>query len=137
MKYLLDTSVWFLLSQEPYRLPRKCVQLAQTQPELGLSCVSLREIAWKQAQGKLDLGKPLLAWLSAALTPQIRLLTLTPEVAADSATLPHFPNKDPYDQMIVATARLNNLTIISNDNAWKNYAGARILYFKPAAPKTA
>ncbi len=136
MKYLLDTSVWLMLSQEPCRLPAKCVHLAQTQAELGLSCVSLREIAWKQAQGKLDLGKPLLAWLSAALTPQIRVLTITPEVAADSATLPHFPNQDPYDQMIVATARQNNLTIISNDDAWKNYPGARILYFKPAAPKT-
>jgi PIN domain nuclease of toxin-antitoxin system len=63
----------------------QCVKLAKTEAELGLSCVSLREIAWKQAQGKLDLGKPLLAWLSAALTPQIRLLTITPEVAADSA----------------------------------------------------
>lgn len=87
MKYLLDTSVWFMLSQEPYRLPAKCVQLARTQPELGLSCVSLWEISWKHAQGKLDLGKPLLAWLYAALTPQIRLLTITPEVAADSVTL--------------------------------------------------
>ena len=46
------------------------------------------------------------------------------------------PNQDPYDQMIVATARQNNLTLNSNDDAWKNYAGARILYFKPAAPKT-
>ena len=82
VKYLLDTSVWFMLSQEPYRLPTKCVQLAQAETELGLSCVSLREIAWKQAQGKLDLGKPLLAWLAAALSPQIRLLTITPEVAA-------------------------------------------------------
>ncbi|MBM3833191.1 MAG: type II toxin-antitoxin system VapC family toxin [Verrucomicrobia bacterium] len=134
VKYLLDTSVWFMLSQEPERLPDKCVQLAQTQAELGLSCVSLREIAWKQAQGKLDLGKPLLAWFSTALTPQIRLLTITPEVAADSAALPQFPNKDPYDQIIVATARQNKLTIISNDDAWKNYAGARILYFKPTAP---
>jgi PIN domain nuclease of toxin-antitoxin system len=100
-----------------------------------LSCVSLREIAWKQAQGKLDLGKPLLAWFAAALTPQIRLFSITPEVAADSAALPNFPNNDPYDQMIVATARQNNLTVISNDDVWKNYAGAKILYFKPAAPK--
>lgn len=83
------------------------------------------------------LGKPLLAWLAAALTPQIQLLTITPEVAADSATLPHFPNKDPYDQIIVATARQSNLTIISNDDAWKNYPVAKILYFKPSAPKPA
>ena len=29
----------------------------------------------------------------------------------------------------------NMLTIISHDEAWKNYAGVKILYFKPAAPK--
>ena len=83
------------------------------------------------------MGKPLLAWLAVALSPQIRLLTITPEVAADSAALPHFPNQDPYDQMIVATARQNKLTIISNDEAWKNYAGVKILDLKPAAPKAA
>ena len=39
--------------------------------------------------------------------------------------------------MIVATARQFNQMIIFNDEAWKNHAGARILHFKPTAPKTA
>ena len=131
MRYLLDTGIWLRLSREPDSLPETCRGLLRTEPEVGLSAVSLREVAWKAAHGKLDLGQPTGEWFKAALTRQLVLLALTPEIAADSAALPAFPVEDPYDQMIVATARQHGLTVVTTDRAWRHYPHARVLYYKP------
>ena len=131
MRYLLDTGIWLRLSREPHTLPEDCLTLLGAEPQVGLSAVSLREVAWKAAHGKLNLGQPTLAWFKAALTNQVALLPLTPEVAADSAALPAFPVGDPYDQMIVATARQRGLTVVTTDRAWRHYPHATILYYKP------
>jgi PIN domain nuclease of toxin-antitoxin system len=131
MRYLLDTGIWLRLSREPHTLPEACRSLLGAESQVGLSAVSLREVAWKEAHGKLNLGQPTLAWFKAALTSQIILLPLTPEIAADSAVLPAFPMDDPYDQMIVATARQRGLTVVTTDRAWRHYVHAKILYYKP------
>jgi PIN domain nuclease of toxin-antitoxin system len=131
MRYLLDTGIWLRLSREPRTLPEVCRTLLGSEPQVGLSAVSLREVAWKTAHGKLDLGQPTLAWFKAALTSQMVLLPLTPEIAADSASMPAFPVDDPYDQMIVATARQHGLTVMTTDRAWRHYPHATILYHKP------
>lgn len=84
MRYLLDTGIWLRLSREPDTLPEACRRLLSAEPQVGLSAVSLREVAWKAARRKLDLGQPTLAWFKAALTGQLVLLPLTPEIATDS-----------------------------------------------------
>jgi len=131
MRYLLDTGIWLRLSREPDTLPGACRTLLSAETQVGLSAVSLREVACKAAHGKLDLGQATLAWFKAALTGQLLLLPLTPEIAADSAVLPAFPVDDPYDQMIVATARQTGLTVVTTDRAWRHYPHAKILYYKP------
>ena len=131
MRYLMDTGIWLRLSREPQTLPDTCRSLLSSEAQVGLSAVSLREVAWKVAHGKLDLGQPTLTWFKAALTGQVLVLPLTPEIAADSAALPAFPVEDPYDQMIVATARQHSLTALTTDRAWREYPHARILYYKP------
>jgi PIN domain nuclease of toxin-antitoxin system len=132
MHYLLDTGIWLRLSREPHTLPEACRILLGAEPQVGLSAVSLREMAWKVAHGKLNLGQPTLDWFKAALTNQVVLLPLTPEIAADSAALPAFPVDDPYDQMIVATARQHGLTVVTTDRVWRHYPHATILYYKPS-----
>lgn len=134
MRYLLDTGIWLRLSREPETLPEACRNLLGAEPQVGLSAVSLREVAWKAAHGRLDLGQPTRAWFQSALTSQLALLPLTPEIAADSAALEAFPVDDPYDQMIVATARQHNLIVVTTDRAWRHYPHAQVLYYKPALP---
>jgi len=131
MRYLLDTGIWLRLSRQPDTLPESCLGLLRAEPKVGLSAVSLREVAWKAAHGNLELGQPTLTWFQAALTRQLAVLPLTPEIAADSAALPAFPVDDPYDQMIVATARIHGLTVVTTDRAWRHYPHAKVLYFRP------
>jgi len=78
----------------------------------------------------LTLPRDLPAWFDDVLT-NVTLLPLVPAVVADAMRLPDFPNRDPGDELIVATARVHRLTLLTTDTALKGYRHARIHYFKP------
>ena len=136
MKYLLDTSAWYLGIAEPETVPHEIQQILDS-PNLlfGLSAISLWEIGKKHQIGKMKLNRELGAWLKEALGFHIHVLPLTPEIVTDAMSLPGFPNRDPADELIVATARVHKLTLLTTDTLLKNYRHARIHYFKPVMLK--
>jgi PIN domain nuclease of toxin-antitoxin system len=70
---------------------------------------------------------------ASGLSADLRLLELTPEIAARTNDLPHdFPG-DPFDRTIVATAAALNLTLITTDTAIRDAHACAIEYysFKP------
>jgi PIN domain nuclease of toxin-antitoxin system len=64
-------------------------------------------------------------------------LQLTAEIVADAMQLPDFPTRDPADELIVATARVHGLRLLTTDSKLKRYRHARVLYFKPIPEKSA
>jgi PIN domain nuclease of toxin-antitoxin system len=52
-------------------------------------------------------------------------------VVTDAMRLAQFPNRDPADELIVATARVQKLTLLTTDTKLKRYKHANIHYFKP------
>ncbi len=136
MKYLLDTSVWFRGASEPETVPEDLRQiLGLRDAQLGLSAISLWEVGKKNQIGKLPLKKELGAWLKEAVAARIILLPLTPEIVADAMNLPDFPNRDPADELIVATARVHRLTLLTTDTQLKGYGHAQIRHFTPVLEK--
>ena len=132
MKYLLDTSVWLRGASEPASIPEPVREVLQFRGKMfGLSAISLWEVGKKSQLGRLNLQKELLVWLKEAVSGHINLLPLTPEIIADAMGLPDFPNRDPADEIIVATARVHSLTLLTTDTHLKGYRHARISYFKP------
>ena len=97
----------------------------------GLSAISLWEIAKKHQKGKLPLRDGLVEWFTGALASNIEILPLTPGVVVQAMSLPNFPNHDPADELIVATARHHDLTLLTTDSMLRNYRHARVRYFKP------
>ena len=136
MTVLLDTNVWLFGYLEPEVLP-DAIQavLDQRDVQLGLSAISVWEAAKKHQVGKLDLKQELGMWLKGALAAHIHLLPLTPEIIADAMALPDFPVRDPADELIVATARVHKLTLLTTDTKLNGYRHARIQYFKPILGK--
>jgi PIN domain nuclease of toxin-antitoxin system len=66
--------------------------------------------------GKLTLSVPVADWLKAAETYHgLSVLSLTTEIIVDSTQLPGEFHKDPADQLIVATARVNGLPLMTMD----------------------
>ncbi len=137
MTYLLDTNVWLFGYLNEDSLPEDIrAILDQRDAQFGLSAISLWEVGKKHQIGKLDLKQELGTWLKGAVAAHIQVLPLTPEIVADAMSLPDFPVRDPADELVVATARVHRLTLLTTDTQLKGYRHARIQYFKPIPIKT-
>ena len=136
MRYLLDSSVWLMSALREQVLPEDIQEIVSNADEtLGLSIFSLWEAAKKHQQGKLSLPMDLPAWLKAAVPLHVHILPLTADIIVESTRLPDFPVNDPADQLIVATARVHKLTLLTTDTKLKGYRHARIQYFTPVLEK--
>ncbi len=81
---------------------------------LGVSAITLMEVASLASEGRVDLKKPIgefFAELEAS--PVFALLPLTYEIAAESASLRVL--RDPADRVIVATARVHRLKLVTSN----------------------
>jgi PIN domain nuclease of toxin-antitoxin system len=47
---------------------------------------------------------------------------MSPDVLIESALLPNYPDKDPYDRIIAATAREYGYTVLTRDRTLLDYA---------------
>jgi PIN domain nuclease of toxin-antitoxin system len=136
VRYLLDSSVWLMSALREQVLPDNIQKIVGDADEtLGLSIFSLWEAAKKNQQGKLPLPMDLSAWLKAAVPPHVHVLPLTADIIVESTRLPEFPVNDPADQLIVATARVHKLMLLTTDTKLKGYRHARIHYFTPVLEK--
>jgi PIN domain nuclease of toxin-antitoxin system len=81
-----------------------------------ISVISVWEVAKKVSIGKLTLSIPIRDWLvQATRKPFIELIPLSVDIALESTILPGVFHKDPADQIIVASARQCNMTLLTTD----------------------
>ncbi len=125
-RHLLDTHVWFWLvrGREGRLAARTAAKLEQTAlgAPLGVSVISVWEIALLAAKGRIGLGMPVHEWVEAALNrPGFMLVGLEPEIAIESCALPGDFHADPADRFLVATARLKNAVIVTRDKRILKY----------------
>jgi len=93
---------------------------------IGISAISVWEIAKLVEYNRLELPCGLHEWFDAALSyPGIRLVELTPEIAIQSTRLPGSFHRDPADQIIVATAMVYDCPLITSDNKILEYTHAK------------
>ena len=136
MTFLLDTNVWIFGYLDTGALPEEIKHLLSVRDaQFGLSAISLWEVGKKKQIGKLQLHEDLGTWLKNATMANIHVLPITPEIVADAMSLPDFLVKDPAAGLIVATARIHRLTLLTTDTKLKNYRHARIQYFTPITDK--
>jgi len=65
---------------------------------------------------RLTLPCPVPEWFEQALSyPGIQLLDLTPQIAYESTRLPEGFHRDPADQIVVATARIQGISLLTLD----------------------
>lgn len=116
---LLDTHIWvWWVTQHPQLTPRQLELIQSEQVNgLGISIMSCWEIAKLVEVGKLQLTLSVNEWLDRGLSyPGIRLLDLTLPIILDSTQLPGQFHRDPADQLLVATARVHNLRLLTSDH---------------------
>ena len=121
---LLDTHVWIWWVHDEAELTAECRDLLQAHESdgLGLSAISCWEVAKLVQRKRLILPVPLEEWMDQALAyPGIQVLDLSPRVAVESVQLPGDFHQDPADQIIVATARLHNVPLVTADKLILKY----------------
>ena len=125
MSFLLDTHVWIWTQEQPELLGETTRGLLETTPdEICVSAVSSLEIARLVAGGLLEMEGSIQRWVRTAIdTLDARSLDVDHNVAVEAYALPGRFHKDPADRLLVATARLHKLTLITADEqilAYKN-----------------
>jgi PIN domain nuclease of toxin-antitoxin system len=121
---LLDTHIWRWWVSGDANLARWQHERIEAERASGIrvSAISCWEMAKAVETGNLKLSLPVEEWLDAAPgDPDVRLVPLSPRVAVESCRLPTPMHKDPGDQIIVATARVENLELMTSDGLLLRY----------------
>ena len=124
MRLLVDTHVLLWGINEPHRIPL-AVGLAMGSPanETYVSVVCLWEIAIKAKIGKLSAPDDLPERVERH--PDYKVLPVTAAHAWRVRTLP-LHHRDPFDQLLVAQALIEQMTVVTHDRSISRY-GVTIL----------
>lgn len=128
MRLLLDTHIWVWSVLAPERLTRR-VRIALTKPdtESWLSPISVWEVLLLIEKGRLKDVKNPEAWVDEALAAGGFLeAPLTHAIARESGKV-ILPHPDPADRLLVATARVLDLTLVTADERLFATKACRIL----------
>lgn len=123
---LLDTHVFIWLMNGDKSIPLKIRQLINksvTESNVYLSIISCWEIAMLECKKRIALTLPCQDWIEASTKRSgIQVLPLTPNICVESCNLPDGFHEDSADRVIVASARIEDLTLITRDDQILKYA---------------
>jgi PIN domain nuclease of toxin-antitoxin system len=127
---VLDTHIWVWWVHGSDRLSQTQLEALETNEDgvIGVSAISLWEIAKLVENGRLELPVSLEKWFAQALNyPGVQIIELTPEIAVESTRLPGEFHRDPADQIIVATARVMKCKLVTSDEKILNYSHVKTI----------
>ena len=128
---LLDTHTWIwahsatkLLSDDVKKRIKKTLA-----DQRAIASISIWEFAMMVVKGRINVKIDPKLWLDNAIKKSgIKVIELSPEIAMESCNLPGDFHKDPADQIIVATARIHNLTLLTKDQKILQYRHVKALW---------
>jgi PIN domain nuclease of toxin-antitoxin system len=119
MKLLLDTHVFlWWLADDPALRPATQEAIGAPDADIYVSAVSVWEVAIKIAVGKLE-PTPI-PLVDAIVACGFQELPIYARHCALTVDLPRH-HGDPFDRLLVAQARSEDLTLVTNDRALRRY----------------
>jgi PIN domain nuclease of toxin-antitoxin system len=123
---LLDTHIWLRylgVSGDIRKAALPVLHQAAADGRLFVSVISVWETAMLVKKGRLSLHTSVRSWTDEALSkPGLNLLSFTPEIAIESVNLPEPIHKDPSDRILIASARVERLTLVTRDHDVLDFA---------------
>lgn len=124
MPYLLDTCAILFIADNTSDLSAATLRLIDDAPlgDVLVSAISVAEIACLQERGRIKLQSHWRIWWDMLLRQTAwTCLPITGEVMAEAYSLPPPIHRDPTDLVLIATARLEKLTLVTTDGKILNY----------------
>lgn len=127
MRLLIDTHALIWTVEEPEKLRADAVAaINDPSNERFVSAGSIWELAIKVGLGKLTLSMPYKTWIEQALMDlDAAVLPITVDHADAQAALP-WHHRDPFDRLLAAQARVEEMTLVSTDLVFDSYGVPRI-----------
>lgn len=127
---ILDTHAFLWLADSPDRLSSGALRAIAEDPEPAISAITVQEIAYLAARGRLEFDRSVGAWVRAALATQgvdVHPLDTAIALRAGSLDPAGFPG-DPADRIIYATALERGTQLLSRDEDIASFDPARVLW---------
>ncbi len=126
---LLDTHVWvWAAAGETERIgpkTRRHLDKAGASGGLMVSTASAFEIAALSTLGRLVLSLPAERWVRESVArARLRVIDAGLDVALDAGAIPGSAIPDPFDRWLVATARAQDVPLVTCDRALLRYAAS-------------
>jgi PIN domain nuclease of toxin-antitoxin system len=127
VKLLVDAHTLIWAVDDPSKLsPPAATALQDAGNDLLLSAGTIWEIAIKVGLGKLSLSMPYRQWMNQAISDLgMTVLPITVEYADAQGNLPKH-HGDPFDRLLVAQARVENMALVSADPGFDPYGINRL-----------
>ena len=131
-QYLLDSSAFIRAQEGPTAVRQEAREVMEDRRNaIHVSLAALWEMAVKAANGKLPFYSRLTANGSSSLMAYLdkqnfKLLEIGLDHALAASRLPQL-HRDPFDRLMIAQALIGDLTVITSDRIFTQYAGVRIL----------
>ena len=126
MRLILDTVTFLLAVSSPQRLSRAAMAAVRKEATVReLSVVSLTEIAVKQIRGKLTFGKGDV--IAGVADLRLRVLPYAAEHAFRLFDL-QAHHADPFDRQIIAQALVEDVPVVTPDEAFRQYRGLKVVW---------
>ena len=127
--YLLDICALIWLASDQDSLTQRVKRVLRNNAgKIYISSISAFEIAIKTVKGKIQLPLSPDQWFKEAVQHHgIEELPITSDIACKSALLPRVHN-EPCDRIIIATAILKNMIVITKDETFLEYPEIRVLW---------
>lgn len=128
---LLDTHVWWWAISEPESLSVSARQLISDTPmgQHYIASISIWEFAMMSQRGRIRLTITPQQWLSFAFeSANTQVITISSSIAVESCNLPGEFHKDPADRLIVATARVSDLKLVTKDRKIRDYSHVETIW---------
>jgi PIN domain nuclease of toxin-antitoxin system len=126
--YLLDTCaiLWLAMDQDQFSPPQQKAVL-DSGADLFFSSISALEIARLQKLERIKIPSDALRWIThVAKNYRLLEIPVNSAIAAHSILLPQL-YKDPCDRIIIATAHLHRIAIVTSDMHMKKYPKTKII----------
>ena len=129
---VLDTHAWIWFVNDPRQLSaaaRRAIKGAMSKRSIYISTISAWEVALLAASGRIELTIDVQDWIAKSeALPFFSFVPVDNTIFLRSVFLPGPLHADPADRVIIATAIMKGIPIVTKDEKIRNYSKVRSIW---------